>query len=79
MADIVLTPAQSRMLSKAVATLNEVLHQLQLENPDCNINWYLESGALHLMGGDSHDDDGRARQDLVIETFTLDKADGGGW
>lgn len=75
-----LAPAQSRKISAAVAALNEVRHQLQLENPTCNINWYLEDcDNLILMSGDSHDESGKARHDRVIEVFTLDNATGGGW
>lgn len=80
MADVKLTPAQSRKISKAVAALNEARHQLQLENPGCYINWYLEdSDSLNLMTGDSHDEQGAPRHDRVIESFVLDNASGGGW
>ncbi|WP_421193853.1 hypothetical protein [Aeromonas jandaei] len=80
MADVELTPAQKRKIKRAVAALNDVRQELQQENPDYNINWYLEdTGNLNLMEADSHDRDGSARYDKVIEIFGLDNSSGGGW
>lgn len=80
MADVVLTPAQRRKLKMAVTALNDVRRELQQDNPDHYINWYLEeSDGLNLMEGDSHDRDGVAQMDKVIESFSLDYSAGGGW
>lgn len=80
MADVELTPAQKRKIKRAVAALNDVRQELQQENPDYYINWYLEdTGNLNLMEADSHDRDGGARHDKVIEHFGLDNSSGGGW
>ena len=40
---------------------------------------YLEEDTLHLLSGDSHDDNGRARQDRIIESVWIPKAGGGAW
>lgn len=80
MADIELTNAQRRKIKRAVAALNDVRMEVQQENPEHNINWYLEDTSnFNLMEGDSHDCDGDSRQDRVIENFYLDSASGGGW
>lgn len=80
MADVELTPAQKRKIKRAIAALNDVRLELQKENPDYYINWYLEdTGNLNLMEADSHDRDGSARHDKVIEHFCLDDSSGGGW
>lgn len=80
MDDIELTNAQRRKIKRAVAALNDVRSEVQRDNPEHNINWYLEDTAnLNLMAGDSHDRDGASRQDRVIESFSLDSASGGGW
>lgn len=80
MADVELTPAQKRKLKNAVKALNDVRRELQRDNPDYYINWYLEDNDnLNLMEGDSHDRDGTARQDKIIEFFNLDNSGGGGW
>lgn len=80
MADVELTPAQKRKIKRAIAALNDVRQELQQENPDHYINWYLEdSGNLNLMEADSHDRDGDPQHDKVIEHFCLDNSGGGGW
>ncbi|MGL4355145.1 MULTISPECIES: hypothetical protein [Aeromonas] len=80
MADVELTPAQKRKIKRAIAALNDVRRELQQENPDYYINWYLEDNdSLNLMEGDSHDRHGDAQQDKVIEHFCLDNSGGGGW
>lgn len=83
MADIELTPAQKRKITSAIKSLNKVREELQRENPDYHINWYLEDcGNLHLLEGDSHelaDTYGAAAQDKVIHLFDLEHSSGGGW
>lgn len=80
---IILTIKQRNKINRAVKALNDVREELQCENPDNNINWYLEdSSNLNLMSGDSHDNEGIrsiARQDRVIDTFSLWNSSGGGW
>jgi len=54
--DIELTIKQHRKIKNAVKALNDVRDELQRENPDYYLNWYLEDGDnLNLMEGDSHD------------------------
>lgn len=82
MADIKLTPAQKRKINSAVKALNKVRDDLQRENPEYYINWYLEDcGNLNLLEGDSHDveDRGSAQEGVIIETFDLEDSNGGGW
>lgn len=80
MAEIILTKSQLRKIKTSVKALNDVRQELQSENPNFNINWYLEdSGNFCLMEDETHDDDGNARQDRVIEIFNLDNSSGGGW
>ena len=82
MSDIKLTAAQKRKINTAVNSLNKVRAELQRNNPDYYINWYLEDcGNFNLLENDSHDLDsyGAASQEVIIETFDLDESSGGGW
>lgn len=80
MAEIELTVSQERKIKNAVKALNDVRREIEKANPGNDINWYLEDSCnLNLMEGDSHDYDGTARQDRVIETFWLENSSGGGW
>lgn len=82
MAEITLTIAQHRKIKSAVNALNKVRVELQKDNPDHFINWYLEDcGNLNLLEGDTHDEcnGGVARQDNVIAMFDLPCSSGGGW
>ena len=81
MSDIELTAKQSRKITRAVKALNDVRQEIQSENPDININWYLEdSDNLNLMGGETHSFDMEdSLQENVIELFWLHNATGGGW
>lgn len=80
MADVELTPAQKRKIKRAIAALNDVRREVQRDNPDHYINWYLESGGnLNLMEADSHDRGGSPQHDKVIDSFCLDNSGGGGW
>jgi hypothetical protein len=84
MTDITLTTKQRNKIKRAIKALNDVRQELQNQNGDCDIQWYLEdSGNLNLMSGDSHDEDGgngeTSRQDRVIALFDLDNAGGGAW
>lgn len=78
MSDLKLTAAQKRKITTAVNSLNKVRAELQMENPDYYINWYLKDcGNLNLLENDPHD--GVANQEVVIDTFDLDHSTGGGW
>lgn len=56
MADIELTSKQHNKIKRAVKALNDVRDELQLENPDHDLMWYLEDCAnLNLMEGESHE------------------------
>ena len=82
MADIELTPAQKRKINSAVKALNKVRADLQRENPEYYINWYLEDcGNLNLLEGDSHNiENGQSSQEsAVIEVWDLEHSAGGGW
>ena len=82
MVDIKLTPAQKRKINSAVKALNKVRDDLQRENPEYYINWYLEDcGNLNLLEGDSHnvEDLGFTVKDNIIEAFDLEDSSGGGW
>lgn len=80
MSEIILTVKQKGKLSRAVKALNDVRSEIQLENPDSYINWYLEdSNNLNLMEDDPHDDRLQPRRDRVIELFEFEQASGGGW
>ncbi len=82
MADIELTLAQKRKINSAVRALNKVRSDLQRENPEYYINWYLEDcGNLNLLEGDSHnvEDLGFTVKDNIIEAFDLEDSSGGGW
>lgn len=83
MADIELSKAQKRKITSAVKALNKVRAELQRENPDYDINWYLEdSGNLNLLEGAPHnleDTYGAGLQVNVIDTFNLEDSSGGGW
>tara|TARA_B110000902_G_C14243073_1_gene563211 strand:- start:930 stop:1187 length:258 start_codon:yes stop_codon:yes gene_type:complete len=85
MSNITLTTKQRSKIKRAIKSLNDVRQELQNENGDCEVQWYLEdSDNLNLMSGESHefspdtvDDD--SRQDRVIDTFYLEMSSGGGW
>lgn len=80
MSDIELTTPQFRKIKNAVNTLNKLKDEIQKENPDAYINWYLQDGDnLHLMSGDSHTDGITPNYHHVIESFYLKSASGGGW
>mgnify|MGYP003653423860 CR=1 FL=1 len=82
---IELTSKQRNKIKRAVKSLNDVRQELDDDNSDCEVQWYLEDcGNLNLMSGDSHDDTGLGtghgrRQDLVIDRFDLEYSSGGGW
>ena len=83
---ILLTSKQRGKIKRAVKALNDVRRELDNENGDCNVQWYLEnSGNLNLMSGDSHDETSgsgygdTSRQDRVIALFDLEYSGGGGW
>jgi hypothetical protein len=85
MSNITLTTKQRSKIKRAIKALNDVRQELQNENGDCEVQWYLEeSGNLNLMSGDSHvfsncDVDEDSRQDRVIELFEFENATGGAW
>lgn len=82
MASITLTTKQKRKIQRALKALDEVRVELQRENPDNYINWYLEDcGNFLLLEKQSHTEDFNlsARHDAVIEHFNLEEASGGGW
>lgn len=73
-----LPKALDRKISKAVASLNEALAELQQTFPKAN--WYLEdSENLCLMSDETHNHQGDAQQQNVIKVFNLNCSSGGGW
>ena len=83
MSELTLTKAQLKKIKAAIKSLNDVRQELQDENPDFNINWYLEdSNNLNLMECSSHNMElwkGEAMQDGIIKCFILNNSSGGGW
>ncbi len=81
MSEIELTTKQRNKIKRACKALDDVLKEVQSENPDFNILWYLEdSSNWHLMEDESHSGlSGEPRHDRVIDTFWIDAASGGGW
>ena len=80
--DIELTNKQHNKIKRAIKALNDVRAELARENPDNDVNWYLEdSDNLNLMGNPSHTEDHNMTSlyDNVIECYSLDSASGGGW
>ena len=80
MSDIELTTKQRNKIIRCVKGLNDVLAELQKENPDNYINWYIEdSDNLNLMKDMPHDESCIAKPQNTIELFNLDCSSGGGW
>lgn len=80
MADIKLTTKQHSKIKRVIKSLNDIRAELQKENPEKFINWYLEDNDnLNLMEGNSHTDDADMNQDAIIRLFKLDHASGGAW
>ena len=81
---ILLTSKQRNKIKRAIKALNDVRRELQSENGECEIQWYLEdSNNLNLMSGDSHNEtrrnNGAPMKDRVIDLFYLEMSSGGGW
>lgn len=82
MSDVILTNKQNNKIKRAIKALNEVRLEVQQDNVDYDINWYLEdSNNLYLMEGDSHNTDfGTTRNfEAVISLYELTNSSGGGW
>lgn len=83
MSELTLTKAQLKKIKAAIKSLNDVRQELQDENPDFDINWYLEdSNNLNLMECNSHNMGswrGEPMQGGIMHTFYLHKSSGGGW
>lgn len=80
MSELSLTRKQHNKIKRAVKALNDVRKELQVDNSDYDINWYLEDcGNLCIMEGESHDDKGETRQDRIISIYDLEYSSGGGW
>lgn len=80
MSQIDLTTKQRNKIKRAIKALNDVRAELEVENPDNYLNWYLEdNNNLNLMEDHSHTDGEVANYDAVIGCFNLDSAGGGGW
>jgi len=80
MAGIQLTAKQLSKIKRAIKALNDVRKEIQHNNPDNDINWYLEEcNNLNLMEEQPHNEMLKAQHDSVIDVFELDDASGGGW
>tara|TARA_R110002072_G_scaffold169949_2_gene323484 strand:- start:4541 stop:4792 length:252 start_codon:yes stop_codon:yes gene_type:complete len=80
--DVTLSIKQLNKVRRAIKSLNDVRKELEVNNPENYINWYLEdNNNLNLMCDYSHSQDahGVSNQDAVIRCFELDNAGGGGW
>lgn len=81
MSEVELTAKQLNKIKRCVKGLNDVLAELQKDNPDNEMNWYLEDSAnLNLMSGPSHSEMMlKANYHNVVDCFQLYYAGGGGW
>jgi len=80
MAKVTITSKQKAKINRAVKALNEVRQEVANENPNNDINWYLEDCEnLNFMEDSPHDDENNAREDRVIHLVNLHNASGGGW
>jgi len=76
-----LTAAQKKKIKRCIKGLNDVRAELQHQNPNSEIRWYLEGcDNLNLMSEESHTGSYQeANQEGVIELFQLERSSGGGW
>lgn len=81
MSNIELTTKQRSKINRAIKALNDTRKEVQNENPDIEIHWYLEGkDNLNLVRGNTHEGiNGDAQYDNVIDLFYLDNSSGGGW
>ena len=82
MSDVSLSKKQVARIKRLVTGLNNVRKEIQLENPDHCINWYLEDcGNLNLLKGESHSGGygAEALYENVLLTVDLEESAGGGW
>lgn len=65
-------------IGRYVERINKQMEIIKSEFPDAMI--YLEDcGNFNIMSANSHDDNGDANHDAVLECFDLADASGGGW
>ena len=82
MTEVELTSKQQAKIKRAIKALNDVRKEIELENKESDIGWYLEgSGSLHLTNGETHDwkNEAEPLQESILASFELDKSGGGGW
>jgi hypothetical protein len=80
MSEVELTTKQRNKIKRAIKALNDVRREIQEQNPDCDMNWYLEdAGNFHLLDSESHDENCCANRDGVVDSFNLYNSGGGGW
>lgn len=88
MSNVELTNKQYNEIKRAIKSLNDVRKEIQTDNPDYDISWYVENGgSVHLMSGDSHSHISlgdyetitNSNYDNIIDTFTLLRSECGGW
>lgn len=69
-----------KSIERSIKNINKQVDILRKEYPECNI--YVENGEnFNIMKGDSHTNDsaGFAVHENIIDCFTLNHADCGGW
>lgn len=77
-----LEPSEERAFKRHVAGLNKLIREVRKRYPEAEFYLACSMGArLHILSGPSHDDGFSAvpRQDRIIDTLTLEHADGGDW
>ena len=76
----ILSKKQDAKIKRCVKGLNDVLAELQYENPDLDINWFLEDNDnLNLMKGETHNDNHTGMPCNTIKLYSLNRSSGGGW
>jgi hypothetical protein len=71
------TQQQIRRFRRACASLNRLMDELLVDNPQSG--YYLANDNLHLMVGESHDASGFPLQSNSVACCNLRRASGGDW
>ncbi len=76
-----LTPTEYRAFKRHVEGLNKLITQVRQRYPEAQYYLACSLGAtLNILSGDSHDGpEATACQERIIESLTLEHADGGDW
>ncbi len=73
-----MTPVQKKKFAMLVSGLNDLIADVRKSYPKAN--YYIEdSNNFNLLSDESHDENGKSRQDRILVFQTLHHAGGGGW